>query len=97
MPEELVEALDAIDFGAWDLAVRGYRYPADMQEYEETTTTGIDSGETSVVDYITSLLSPLGFELVRFQDGAVAWVCESPWQMLHWEENPVVHTAKWTK
>ena len=97
MPEELAEALDVIDFGAWDLTVRGYRYPADMQEYEETTTTGIDSGETSVVDYITEILSPLGFELVRFLDGSVAWVRQSPFAQVHWEENPVVHTAKWTK
>ena len=90
MPEELVEALDAIDFGAWDLTVRGYQYPADMQEYEETTVTGIDSGETSVVDYITQLLEPLGFGLVRFQDGALAWIRPRPFAQVHWEQNPQV-------
>tara|TARA_R100001082_G_C4286272_1_gene126136 strand:+ start:29 stop:322 length:294 start_codon:yes stop_codon:yes gene_type:complete len=97
MPEELVEALDAIDFGAWDLKVRGYRYPADMMAYEATTVSGHDSGETSVVDYITELLSPLGFELVRFQDGALAWIRPTPFAQVHWEQNPQVHTAKWTK
>ena len=97
MPEQLAEALDAIDFGAWDCTVRGYRYPADFLEYEATTISSIDSGERSVVDYITQLLEPLGFGLVRFQDGAVAWVRQRPFAQVHWEQNPAVHTAKWTK
>ena len=93
MPEELAEAIDMIDFSAWDMKLRGYAYPADMQEYEETTVSGHGAEETSVIDYITDLLSPLGFELVRFQDGALAWIRPHPFAHVHWEQNPRVHTA----
>ena len=93
MPEELIEALDAIDFSAWDMELRGYRYPADTMAYEATTVSGHGEDETSVVDYITNLLSPLGFELVRFQDGALAWIRPRPFAHVHWEQNPRVHTA----